>query len=73
MQSIFRPVASGNRKRNWFSQFRNLKTAGGMPPATPIKTLRHSSPPFRAGYSGAVFIKDRFGFALIADGKIPAS
>jgi hypothetical protein len=37
------------------NQFSNLKTAGGIPPATPTKTLR--SPPFREGYPITVFIK----------------
>ena len=36
------------------SRFKNRK---GISPCTPTKTLRHSSPPFQAGLSGAVFVK----------------
>jgi hypothetical protein len=34
-----------------------LKNRRGQTPGNPTKTLRHSSPPKRTGYSGAVFIK----------------
>ena len=50
------------------SQFKNRRWQA---PATPIKTLRHSSPPFRTGYSGAVFIKNGYGSMCSLQKSLP--